>query len=136
MNDVGNRFPFDPALAQVLEQFLHCHRRCDVFSRLLVLAETPTTFGPTNEIPHRVVHLFAHEGFNGILIAQPVPAGDGVVTVLIERVVSFHHPGRSAFGRDGVAAHGINLGDDRHAELGIGFRNGNRGAQSGATAAN
>jgi len=62
---------------------------------------------------------FFDEGFDRILIAQPVAAGDGVVGVFVETVVGFRNAGRTAFSRDGVAPHGIDLGDDSNTEFGI-----------------
>ena len=64
---------------------------------------------------------FFYEGFDGVLIAEPVAAGNGVVGVLVERVVGFDDAGGAAFGGDGVAPHGINLGDDGDFEVWIEF---------------
>src|SRR5262249_19752129 len=75
------------------------------------------------------------EGLDGILVAQPVAAGDGVVGVLVERVVSADDAGSAALGGDGMAAHRVDLGDDRDAEAGIGFRDGDGRAQASAATA-
>jgi hypothetical protein len=64
---------------------------------------------------------FLDEGFDGVLIAEPVAAGDGVVSVLVERVVGFDDAGGAAFGGDSVAPHGIDLGDDGDFQVGINF---------------
>src|SRR5207245_7621155 len=73
--------------------------------------------------------------FDGIVVAHAVPAGDGVVVVIIQRIPDFNYPGSPTFGRNRVAAHGVNLGDHGHAEFGIGLGHGNRGSKAGATAA-
>ena len=52
---------------------------------------------------------FSYKGLDGILIAEPVAAGDCVVTMVVERVVGLSHTGSAAFGGNGVAAHGIDL---------------------------
>jgi hypothetical protein len=76
------------------------------------------------------------ERLDGVLVAQPVAAGDGVVGVLVERVVRTDDAGRAALGRDRVAAHRVDLGDDGDAEARIGFRDRDRRAQPRAAAAN
>ena len=76
---------------------------------------------------------FFYEGFDGVLIAEPVAAGDGVVGVLVERVVGFDDAGGAAFGGDGVAPHGIDLGDDGDFEIGIEFGYSNGGAEASTT---
>ena len=83
----------------------------------------------------QLLRRLAHESFDGVLIAQPIAPGDSVVAVFVERVVRLGHAGRAALGRDRVAAHGIDLGDHRHAEFGISFRDRDGRAQSGAAAA-
>ena len=57
------------------------------------------------------------EIFDDVLLAQPVAAGDGVVEVVVEAVMVLHHAGRAAFGRDGVAAHRIDLRDQRDGQI-------------------
>ena len=71
-----------------------------------------------------------------ILIAEPIAARDGVIGVIVQAVIGTHDAGRPTLGGDSMAAHGIDLGDDRDSESGIGFRDGDGGAQSGPTAAN
>ena len=71
------------------------------------------------------------EVLHHVLLAQPVAAAHGVVEVVLEAVVRPRHGGRAAFGRDRVAAHRVDLGDQRHHEGGIGFCHGYRCAQAG-----
>jgi hypothetical protein len=61
------------------------------------------------------------EGFDSILVAQPVTSGDGVVGVFIEAVVCLDDPGGAALCGNGVTAHGVDLGNDSDAELGMHF---------------
>jgi len=76
---------------------------------------------------------FLDEGFDGVLIAEPVAAGDGVVGVFVERVVGFDDAGGAAFCGDGVAPHGIDLGDDGDFEVGIKFGYSYGGAEASTT---
>src|SRR5207249_9600358 len=76
---------------------------------------------------------FFYKGFDGVLIAEPVAAGDGVVGVLVERVVGFDDAGGAAFGGDGVAPHWINLGDDGDFEIGVEFGYSYGGAEASTT---
>ena len=78
---------------------------------------------------------FADEGFDRILITQPVAPGNRVVRVLIQAVARLDHCRRAAFGRNGVAAHRINLGDHGDGEAGKCLSHGNGGAQPRPTAA-
>ena len=78
---------------------------------------------------------FGDERLDGLLVAQPVPAGDGVVGMLLEAVGSPDDSGRPALGRHRVAAHRVDLRDDRHAQPRVSLRDGDGGAQSGPTAA-
>jgi hypothetical protein len=55
--------------------------------------------------------------------------------MLVQAVVDSCHAGSAALGGDGVAAHGIDLGDDPDAEVGVLLGDGYRGAQPGAAAA-
>ena len=56
------------------------------------------------------------ERLDGVLVAQPVAAGDGVVDVLVEGVALGDHAGGTALGRHRVAAHRVDLRDDGHVE--------------------
>jgi hypothetical protein len=76
---------------------------------------------------------FFYEGFDGVLIAEPVAAGDGVVGVFVERIVGFDYAGGAAFRGDGVAPHGIDLGDDSDFEVGIEFGYSYGGAEASTT---
>src|SRR5688500_17076965 len=84
---------------------------------------------------HQLLWGFLDERFDGVLIGHPVAAGDGVVGVLVEAVVLTSHTGRTAFGGDGVAAHGVDLRDDGDPESWVGLGDGDGGAQSSATTA-
>src|SRR4051812_11247947 len=66
------------------------------------------------------------EQLDRVLVTQPVAAGDRVVEVKIHAVVVLDHPGGAAFGGNRMAAHGIDLGKQRHLErrIGLGGRNG------------
>src|SRR2546430_15218795 len=55
--------------------------------------------------------------------------------MLIEAVVRFDDRGRTAFGGDGVAAHGVDLRDDCDVQPGVGLDCGDRGTQTGRAAA-
>src|SRR5262249_9707839 len=75
------------------------------------------------------------EGFDGVLVAHPVAAGDGVVGVFVETVLGEGHPRRAALGRHGVTAHRVHLGDHGDAEPGVGLCDGDGRAQTRAAAA-
>ena len=75
------------------------------------------------------------ERLDGVLVAQPVAAGDGVVGVLVEAVVRGDHAGGAALGRDRVAAHRVDLRDDGHPQGRVGLGDGDGRAQAGAAAA-
>ena len=77
---------------------------------------------------------FLHEGFDSILVAEPVTTRDGVVGVLVEAVVRRDGACRSSLGGDRVAPHRVHLGDDGDVQSGVGLGNGDRGAQPRATA--
>ncbi len=76
-----------------------------------------------------------HEVLDHVLVAEPVAARDRVVEVFRQAVVGTHARRGAALRRHRVAAHRHDLGDERHAQAGIAFRGGNRGAQAGAAAA-
>jgi hypothetical protein len=65
--------------------------------------------------PEQFLGGLGDERLDGILIAQPVAAGNGVVGVFFEAVVGRYHTCGPALGRDCVAAHRVNLRDDRDA---------------------
>ena len=76
-----------------------------------------------------------HKRLDRVLVTEPVAARDGVVGVLVERVVCSDRAGCAALGRDCVAPHGVDLRNHRHAEMGIGLGNSDRRPQTGRTAA-
>src|SRR5258705_145041 len=84
---------------------------------------------------HQLLRGFLDERLDGVLIGHPVAAGDGVVRVLVEAVIRTGHTGRPAFGGDGVAAHGIDLGNDGDPKSGVGLGDRDGGTQSSATPA-
>src|SRR3974390_1907278 len=96
---------------------------CDVAVRLAV-PRTP----PTLQL-QQFLRSFSHEGFDGVLIAEPVAAGDSVVGVFVGAVVGLGDTGCGTFGRDRVAAHGVYLRHYADAELGIDLSDGDRRAQ-------
>ena len=69
--------------------------------------------------PEHLLGGLPDERLDGVLVAQPVAPGDGVVGVLVQAVSGLDHRGRPPLRRDGVAAHGIDLGDHGHAQLRI-----------------
>src|SRR5437879_3210313 len=68
------------------------------------------------------------------VIAQPVPTGNRVVGMIVQGVAGFDYRSSAALGGNGVAAHGVNLGDHRDIEAGIHLRDSNRGAETGPAA--
>ena len=64
------------------------------------------------------------------LIAQPIAPRNSVVRMLIQAVAGLDDCRRATFGRDGVAAHRIDLGNDGDAEAGEGVSHGDRRAQA------
>jgi len=85
--------------------------------------------------PHQFLRRALHEILNHGLVAEKVRALHGVVGVGLEAVVRPRHRRRAAFGRDRVAAHGIHLRHQRHAQLRIGLCNRNGRAQTRRAAA-
>ncbi len=84
-------------------------------------------------------HLFVRVGyevFDDILLAQPVAAADGIVEMVVEAVVGPRHAGGPAFRGHGVAAHRVDLGDQRDFQCRIGLGNRDRRPQTRATRAN
>ena len=84
--------------------------------------------------PEQFAWRLVDERLDCVLVAQPVAAGDGVVGVLVETVVIGGDTGCAALGGHRVAAHRIDLRNDRHPQprIGLGYRDG--GAQTGAAA--
>src|SRR5207302_9223952 len=64
----------------------------------------------------------------------PVADRDYVVATLLEAVIGLDHSGRAALGRNRVATHGIDLGNDGNAELGIDLSRSDGSAQPCASA--
>jgi hypothetical protein len=78
---------------------------------------------------------FLDEGLHHVLIGEEVAAEDRVLGVGVEAVVVAHDRGRPALGGHGVAAHRIDLREDRDGELGRLGRGGDGRAQPRAAAA-
>ena len=72
------------------------------------------------------------EQLDRVLVAEPVTAGDGVVEMVVQAVIVLDDAGGAAFGGDRVAAHRIDLGDQRQRKGRIGLGHRNSRAQSGA----
>ena len=56
---------------------------------------------------------FFHEGFDGILIAHPIAAGNSIISMMIEAIVRLDDSRRAAFRGYRVAPHRINFRDNR-----------------------
>src|SRR5207302_10821583 len=110
--------------------FLHSAERAD--SDVAVPIAAPGT-APVLE-SQQLFGGFLHEGFHGILIAQPVPTGNRVVGMIGQGVAGFDYRSSAALGGNGVAAHRVNLGDHSDIEAGIHLRDSNRGAETGPAA--
>src|SRR5438105_2368593 len=89
---------------------------------------------PVLKLDHLAGRL-VYEQLDGILVRQPVGAGDGVVAVLVQGVARFGNGSRAALGGDGVAAHGVDLGDESDTQTRVLFADCDGGPQAGAAAA-
>ena len=78
---------------------------------------------------------FLDKNLNRVLIGKPVGARDGVLGVIIETVVGLDDGGGSSLGRDGVAPHRVNLGDNADRQPGVFLADGDGGPQAGTAAA-
>jgi hypothetical protein len=85
--------------------------------------------------PEHLLGSFLDEGFDGVLIAQPVAAADRVVDVVLQRVVALDDGRRPALGGHRVRSHRVDLGDQRDAQAGVGLGGGDGGADAGGAAA-
>ena len=83
------------------------------------------------ELHHLLVRV-GHEVLDHVLFAQPVAAPNRVVEVMLQAVVRLRDRGRAAFGRHRVAAHRIDLGNQRHRERRIRLGHRDRRAQTRA----
>ena len=75
------------------------------------------------------------EGFYGVLVAEPIAAGDGVIGVFVEAVFGKMDSRGATLSGHSVASHGVDLGHNSHAETGVGFRNGDGGPKAGSATA-
>ena len=80
---------------------------------------------------HHLARAMLDEIFDDVLFAQPVAAGDRVIEMVVEAVMGLHHAGRAAFRRHRVAAHRIDLRDQRDGQIRGGLGGGDRGPQAG-----
>jgi hypothetical protein len=85
---------------------------------------------------HHLLGAMGHEVVDDVLLAEPVAAGHRIVEMILPTVVGQRDRRGAAFGRHGVAAHRINLGDERNPKRGIGLRRCDRRAQTCATRTN
>jgi len=94
---------------------LHAAERADV--DMAVGAAAPGA-APVLHL-HQLAMRLADEVVHHVLFAEPVAARDGVVEVGFQAVVGLRHRGRPALGRHGVAAHRVDLRDQRHLQRGV-----------------
>ncbi len=84
---------------------------------------------------HQFERRLLDEVLHHVLVAQPVAAADGVVEVHLQRIVGALDAGRAALGCAGVAAHRVDLGDQRDLQVRVGLGNGDRRPEAGAAGA-
>ena len=82
---------------------------------------------------HQFFGAVCNEIIDDILVAQPVPADDGVFKMLVEAIVCLRHAGGATLGGDCVAAHWIDLGDQSNRKPGVCIGRSNRSPQARAT---
>ncbi len=58
---------------------------------------------------HQLQRSLLHEGFDGVLIAQPIAARDGIVRVFVQTVVREMNPSGATFGGNRMTAHRVHL---------------------------
>ena len=75
------------------------------------------------------------EILDDVLLAQPVAAADGVVEMRVQTVMGLPTPAGPTLRADGVAAHRVDLGEQRDAQRRIGLGRGDRRPQPGAPGA-
>src|SRR5215475_10765410 len=85
--------------------------------------------------PDQLAGCFGDEGLDSLLVAQPIPARDSVVGMLLEAVARPDDPGRPTLSRHGMAAHRVDLRGDRHAQPRVGLRDGDGRTQPSSAAA-
>ena len=76
---------------------------------------------------------FMNEKLNSILITEPVAASNRIIKVIVKTVVVLNDAGSAALRRDGVTAHGIDLGYQSDAQSGIRLGDRYSGPQTGTT---
>ncbi len=73
--------------------------------------------------PEQFLGRLLDENLDGVLIAQPIAARDRVVSMLVESVPRLDDTSSASLGRNRMAAHGIDLRDNCHAEFGTDLGN-------------
>ena len=111
---------------------LHLHPAEEAGIDAAVVQATPGA-APVLELDHLFCAVL-DEILHRVLIAQPVTTRNGIVEVVVDRIVGTDHAGRAALGRHGVAAHRHHLRDQCHGQPGIGLVGRDRGPQSGPPA--
>ena len=80
---------------------------------------------------HQFLGAMRNEVIDDVLFAQPVAAGHRIVKMMLQAVVRLYHAGGTAFGRHRVAAHRVDLGNERDGQRRIGFSHRNGRAKPG-----
>jgi hypothetical protein len=108
---------------------LHPAKRANVDMAVILAAPRAA---PMLEL-HHLLGAMGDKIIDRILLAKPIAAGNRVVEMMLQAVVRLHHAGGPAFGSDGVAAHRIDLRNQRDSQRWIGLGHGNGRPQAGAT---
>jgi hypothetical protein len=84
---------------------------------------------------HHLLGAMGDKIIDRILLAKPIAAGNRVVEMMLKTVVRLYHAGGPAFGSDRVAAHRIDLRDQRDSQRWIRLGHGDGCAQACAPGA-
>ena len=79
---------------------------------------------------HHLLDAMGDEVVDDVLLAQPVAAGHRVVEMMLQAVVRLRDRRGAALGRHRVAAHRVDLGDQRHDQRRVGLGHRDRGPQA------
>ena len=110
---------------------LHAAERTHV--RMSVFLAAPRA-APVLHLHHLFVGM-GDEVLDHVLLAQPVAAAHGIVEMVVQAVVGPRHRGGPAFRGHGVAAHRVDLGNQRDLQRRIRFGDRDRRPQTCATRA-